>query len=60
MILTAYFISVIMAAKYWSGANDLFLNALVIGFTLFTVINVGGDISGGCYNPAVGIAQIVF
>jgi glycerol uptake facilitator-like aquaporin len=56
MILTAWFISVIMSAKYMNGANDLFLNALVIGITLFTCINIGGEISGGCFNPAVAIA----
>jgi len=49
-----------MSAKYLNGANDLFLNALTIGFTLYTVICIGGGISGGCFNPAVGIAQIAF
>jgi glycerol uptake facilitator-like aquaporin len=56
MILTAFFVSVILTAKYLNGANDLFLNGLVIGLTLFTMVCVGGGISGGCYNPAVGIA----
>ena len=60
MVLTAWFISVIMSAKYLNGANDLFLNAVVIGLTLFTCINIGGEISGGCFNPAVGIAQRLF
>ena len=59
-ILTAFFVSVILTAKYLNGANDLFLNALVIGLTLFTAVTVGGGISGGCYNPAVGIAQIPY
>ena len=55
MVLTAFFVSVILAAKYLNGATDLFLNAIVIGFTLFTVITVGGKVSGGCFNPAVGL-----
>ncbi len=56
MIMTAWFISVVMAAKYLNGANDLFLNALAVGFTVFTVIIVSGAISGGCFNPAVAFA----
>lgn len=60
MVLTAIFVSVILSAKYLNGAKDLFLNALVIGFTLFTCVTIGGDVSGGCYNPAVGLVQIVF
>ena len=27
---------------------------------MFTVINVGGVVSGGCFNPAVGIVQVPF
>jgi len=55
-ILTAFFVSVILTAKYLNGANDLFLNALIIGLTLFTMVCTGGGISGGCFNPAVGLA----
>jgi len=55
MILTAFFVSVILSAKYLNGATDLFLNGLVIGLTLFTVVTVGGGVSGGCFNPAVGL-----
>ena len=55
MVLTAFFVSVILSAKYLNGANDLFLNGLVIGLTLFTVICIGGALSGGCFNPAVGL-----
>ena len=55
MILTAYFVSVILTAKYLNGATDLFLNGLVIGLTLFTAVTAGGGVSGGCFNPAVGL-----
>jgi glycerol uptake facilitator-like aquaporin len=55
MILTALFVSVILSAKYLNGATDLFLNAIIIGFTLFTCILTGKSVSGGCYNPAVGL-----
>jgi len=60
MILTCFFVSVILSAKYLNGAKDLFLNALVIGLTLFCCVTIGGDVSGGCYNPAVGLVQIIF
>ena len=55
MVLTAFFVSVILSAKYLNGAKDLFLNALVVGLSLFTCICVGGSVSGGCFNPAVGL-----
>ena len=55
MVLTGFFVSVILTAKYLNGATDLFLNALVIGLTLFTCVTVGGGVSGGCFNPAVGL-----
>jgi len=56
MIMTAWFISVVIAVKYLNGANDLFLNALSVGFIVFTVITISGQISGGCFNPAVAFA----
>ena len=55
LVLTTFFVSVILSAKYLNGANDLFLNALTIGLTLFTCVAVGGKVSGGCFNPAVGL-----
>ena len=60
MVLTAFFVSVIVTAKHLNGAKDLFLNGLVIGLTLFTVICIGGALSGGCFNPAVGLVQPIF
>ena len=55
--MTALFFSVILNAKYLNGAKDLFMNALVIGLTLFLVICTGGSVSGGVYNPALGLIQ---
>ena len=55
MILSTFFVSVILTAKYLNGAKDLFLNGLVIGLTLFTVINISGAHRIGCFNPAVGL-----
>jgi glycerol uptake facilitator-like aquaporin len=60
MYCTAFFISVIMAAKYFDGAKDLFLNGFVIGLTLFFCISICAGVSGGCLNPAVGLVQSLF
>ena len=60
MYCTAFFISVIMAAKYFDGAKDLFLNGFVIGLTLFFCISICAGVSGGCLNPAVGLIQTLF
>jgi len=60
VVMTCFFVSVILAAKYLNGAKDLFLNALVIGLTLFYAIDTGGHLSGGMYNPALGLVQPIF
>ena len=56
MIMTAWFVTMVISVKYLNGANDLFLNALSVGFIVFTVISISGEISGGCFNPAVALA----
>lgn len=59
-LMTFVFVNVILSIKYHNGANDLLVNALAIGLTLFGVITISGGISGGCINPAVGLIQTVF
>ena len=54
-LMTFVFVNVILSIKYHNGANDLLVNALAIGLTLFGVITISGGISGGCINPAVGL-----
>ena len=56
----AIFVGVIITAKYFDGAKDLFLNAFVIGLTLFFCISMCAGVSGGCLNPAVGLVQTLF
>ena len=58
MIGTAIFISVIMSVVYFNGASGP-LNALAIGGTLYGMAKTIGGISGGCLNPAVGLAQTI-
>jgi len=55
VLMTFVFVNVILSIKYHNGANDLLVNALAIGLTLFGVITISGGISGGCINPAVGL-----
>ena len=55
---TAIFISVIMSVVYFNGASGP-LNALAIGGTLYGMAKTIGGISGGCLNPAVGLAQTI-
>ena len=62
IIFTFVFLLVIFCVKsrYTAGTKDVVLGALTVSMTLgFTVI-YGGKISGGCYNPAVGIALNVW
>ena len=59
-IVTFIFVNVILSIKYHNGANDLLVNALAIGLTLFGMITISGGISGGCINPAVGLVQTIF
>lgn len=60
MFVTFVFVNVILNVKYHFGANDLAINAVTIGGTLFTMITATAAISGGCLNPAIGIVQQVF
>ena len=56
IILTAMYVSVCLSMTYYRGTDKL-VCALVIVFTLFAALTMGASISGGCINPAVGIAQ---
>jgi glycerol uptake facilitator-like aquaporin len=52
---TFLFINIILSIKFHNGANDLVVNALSIGLTLFLCVILIGGISGGSLNPAVGL-----
>ena len=53
---TFVFVSVILAVKSYNSADDGPVNCLAVGGTLYGMLKVAGDSSGGCLNPAVGIA----
>ena len=54
-IVTFVFVNVILTVKYNFGSKELIINGAVIGMTLFGLITISGDISGGCLNPAIGV-----
>ena len=53
---TAIFISVIMSVIYFEK-NSGPLTALAVGGTLYGMVKTVGGISGGCFNPAIGLIQ---
>lgn len=60
-LLTFVFCSVVLAlSQKKSSAEVCSLSGLLIGLSLAGVIFIGGDISGGIFNPAVAIGTIAF
>jgi glycerol uptake facilitator-like aquaporin len=55
IIGTGIFVSVIMSVVYYNKASGP-VTALAVGGTLFGMAKTIGGISGGCMNPAVGLA----
>ncbi len=62
MICTFVFVMINLIVKTGktSPTNDGFLSCLAVAFTLLAMICIAGSKSGGCLNPAVGIAQTLF
>ena len=62
IIFTFIFLLVIYCVKsrYTAPTKDGVLGALTVSMTLSFTVIYGGKISGGCYNPAVGIALNVW
>ena len=61
MILTFVFCAIcIIIARKKIATNELSIGGLVIGLSLAALIFTGGDISGGIFNPAVGLGTILF
>lgn len=58
IIFTFVFLLVIFCVKsrYTAHTKDGVLGALTVSMTLAFCVIYGGKISGGCYNPAVGLA----
>merc|ERR1719171_2184189 len=48
-----------MVVKH-NGADQMPINALAIGLSLYLAITMASGISGGCINPVVGLFQSLF
>ena len=59
VIATFAYISTVLSVVYSNAANKM-SGGIIIVFVLFCVICTAAPISGGCINPAVGIAQQLF
>lgn len=60
LVVTFVFVSVILGFKFDNLSDDHVVAARSIGITLFAMILLSAEISGGCLNPAVGLVQSVF
>ena len=51
----------ILNVKYNNGSSQHgILNAMVVGLSLYGMVNLIGGISGCCVNPAIGLIQTAF
>ena len=59
---TFFFVQCIVCQvnKKAQESRDGILQAAAIAFTLLAMIETAGAISGGCFNPAFGIAQTTY
>lgn len=60
ILMTFLFVSVVLQIVKHNGSQDMPVNALAIGITLYTSISIASGLSGGCINPAVGLIQPPF
>ena len=59
-LCTFVFTSFVLMVKYYNGAETLQINGYCVGLALYLAIRMASGITGGCINPAVGLAQPVF
>lgn len=60
-LLTSFtFINVIMANKYHFGSSELFIEAVSNAASMFGMLLVNRKVSGGYFNPAIGLVQPIF
>jgi len=57
---TFFFVAVICNLKRINGSKHDGVNAFAIGLTLYGILNMVGSSTGGCFNPAVALAQTVY
>lgn len=59
MFATCGLVTTIITLKYHSTIKEGVTAALTVGLTLIAMITWSGGISGGCLNPAIGIANSI-
>jgi glycerol uptake facilitator-like aquaporin len=59
MFATCGLVTTIITIKYHSTIKEGVLAALTVGLTLLAMICWSSGISGGCLNPAIGIANSI-
>ena len=59
MFATCGLVTTIITLKYHSTIKEGVMAALTVGVTLLAMICWSGGISGGCLNPAIGIANSI-
>lgn len=59
-VCTFMFVTFVLVIAKHNGAQDTPINAMAIGLALYCAVREASGISGGCINPAVGLAQSVF
>ena len=59
-VCTFLFISMVLMVVKHNGADQMPINALAIGLSLYFAITQASGISGGCINPAVGLVQSMY
>lgn len=55
-LFAAFFIQI----TTYNGAHDAPVNAIALGVALYACCQMSAGISGGCLNPAIGLAQLQF
>ena len=60
MVGTFLLVSVILNIKRNSTSKFEMVNGMAICTTLYGIIRMIGPMTGGCFNPAVGIAQTIY
>ena len=60
MVATFVFVTLILNLKKINGSDNDILNAFSIALTLYGMLAMIGAMTGGCLNPAVGLAQVSY
>lgn len=60
ILFTFLLVSVVLHVAATDKTKGNYYYGLAIGFTILAAVYAGGRISGGAYNPAVGVGPLIF